>query len=512
MLDQRIKEELAGHFAKLRNNVDLRLYFSGHQKQTELDSFLHELASLAPNLRVVMAAEPASSLKFDVLQGGQYTGITFRAIPLGHEFTSLVVAVLNSGGLGKLPDASTTRRIRALKGPIRLTTYVSLSCENCPEVVQSLGQMALLHPDFVHEMVDGGVYVDEVASMDLAGVPAVMHDGELIHAGKASFGEILSKLEVIYGSEPSAESVDRKEYDVAVVGGGPAGVAAAVYSARKGLKTVLVADRVGGQVRDTKGIENIIALDYIEGKNLAVDMEARLKNNNVEILEHRRVERLDPGCNELALSSGELILADDIIIATGAKWRELGIPQEQEYLGRGVAYCPHCDGPYYKGKDVVVVGGGNSGIEAAIDLSQIVKSVTVLEFLPELKADQVLVERLNRLSNVKVIKGVEVKSLQGNGVKVEGLNYEDRESKINHYLAVDGIFVQIGLAPNSRVFQGVLAINKHGEILVDERGQTSLAGVYAAGDVTNTPFKQIITSMGDGAKAALSAFENRMRR
>jgi alkyl hydroperoxide reductase subunit F len=439
--------------------------------------------------------------------------VSFRGVPGGHEFSSLVLAILNADGKGRLPDAGLMARIRALKGPVRLRTIVSLECTNCPDVVQALNLMALVHPDFQHEMWDGGLHPEEVERLAVQGVPAVFAGDVLLHVGKADLGQLLERLEAQFGAAEAAPAEPTvHEADIAIVGGGPAGVAAAVYSARKGLRTVLVAGRIGGQVRDTLGIENLISVPYTEGPRLAEDLRTHLHKTGVQVLDGRTVEAVADGeAKELRLKGGERVRAAQLIIATGAKWRELGVPGEREHIGHGVAFCPHCDGPFFKGRRVAVIGGGNSGIEAAIDLAGICSQVTVLEFGGELRADAVLQKKLRSLPNVEVHTMARTTQVVGDGGAVTALRWEDRAAKAEREIALDGVFVQIGLAPNSAMVKDLVEVNRAGEIVVDARGRTSRPGIYAAGDVANIPFKQIVIAMGDGAKVALAAFEDRMR-
>jgi alkyl hydroperoxide reductase subunit F len=511
-MDPNVLNQLREVFARLENEVELVYRPSTHEKQTELVDMLESVADTSALLvaRKDGAESPVPS--FEVLHGGRRTGISFRGIPGGHEFTSLVLAILNADGKGKLPDEALVRRIRRLRGPIRLRTYVSLSCENCPDVVQALNLMATLHDDFEHEMIDGAFAQDEVSDLNIQGVPSVIRDGELLSSGRSNLADLLTKLEAAVGvTEDEMEAVDLGGYDVVVVGGGPAGAASAIYTARKGLKTAVISDRLGGQLQDTKGIENLISVTYTEGPQLTADLHKHLDHYDIDILEHRKVSAVEPGeFVGLTLDSGETLNAGSLIVATGAKWRELGVEGEMEYLGRGVAYCPHCDGPFYKGKDVAVVGGGNSGVEAAIDLAGIVKSVTVLEFMPELKADAVLIEKLESRPNTRIIRNARTTRVVGDGEKVIGLEYEDRASGETHRMDVAGVFVQIGLLPNSNFIANLVDTNDYGEILVDEKCRTNIPNIYAAGDVTNVPYKQIVVAIGEGAKAGLAAFEDRV--
>ncbi|GAB4015125.1 MAG: alkyl hydroperoxide reductase subunit F [Bdellovibrio sp.] len=510
MLDSSILEQLQSVFSKLENKVELVYDDSQHEKQHELVEMLNQVASTSANIKSTKSGSFSSIPQFKIKYKGQENGIRFVGIPGGHEFTSLILAILNSDGKGKLPDEMIINKIKNLKGPIEIRTYISLSCENCPEVVQALNLMATFHPQFTHTMIDGEHVQEDIKKYNIEGVPSVMVGDKLISSGKTNLIELLNKLETHYGTNASKKApVDLGTFDVVVVGGGPAGASAAIYSARKGLSTVIIAEKVGGQVQDTKGIENLISVPYTEGPQLSAQLVKHMSEYPIKVLEHRRVEKVTKdNLSLLELTSGEFLKAKSLIVATGAKWRELNVPGEKEYLGRGVAFCPHCDGPYYKGKDIAVVGGGNSGIEAAIDLAGIVKSVSVFEFMPELKADKVLVDKLLSLTNVKVIKNARTNQVIGDGTKVTAIEYENRETKELIQLPLDGIFVQIGLIPNSDFIKDVVETNRFGEIVVDQKCRTNVKGIYAAGDVTTVPFKQIIIAMGEGAKASLAAFED----
>ncbi|MCB0342252.1 MAG: alkyl hydroperoxide reductase subunit F [Pseudobdellovibrionaceae bacterium] len=513
MIDSQMKEQLKAVFAKLKGKIQLIVSESQHAKQSDLLQMLSELAETSPNIEVVKTTELSPSPGVRLTHNGQDTGVAFRGVPSGHEFTSLVLSVLNADGLGKWPDEMLLNRVKSLKGPVDIKTFISLTCENCPDVVQALNQMALVHPDFRHEMVDGGVATEDVEKLKIQAVPTVVAGDKAISVGKAGFLELLEILEETFGTDKQQISTpkDLGHYDVAVIGAGPAGVSAAIYSARKGLKTVVLAERVGGQVQDTKGIENLISVPYTEGPQLSAQMAKHMAEYEIQVLEHRRVEKMEAGeTRKISLTSGEFLDARSVIVATGAKWRELGVPGEKDYLGRGVAYCPHCDGPFYKGKRVAVVGGGNSGVEAAIDLAGIVKSVVMVEFGEKLKADEVLVKKLKSLPNVDIITMARTTEVRGDGDKVVGLSYEDRSTEEIKLIDLDGVFVQIGLIPNSGFLKGVVELTKYGEIIVDEKCRTNVEGVYAAGDVTTVPYKQIVISMGEGAKAALAAFEDQM--
>ena len=513
MLDSSMKNQLSGIFAGLTNEYMFDVQVSPeHENRKELLELLNDVADCSDKISVQVA--DGEGLEFSLLKNGEKTGIKFRGVPNGHEFTSLLLALLNSDGKGKnIPDESICNRVKALNGPVKLTTYVSLTCTNCPDVVQALNTMATLNPEITHEMVDGAINQEEVEAMKVQGVPSVFADGKLIHVGRGDFGELLGKLEAQYGVKETDLPVVEKNYDVIIVGGGPAGSAAAIYTARKGLNVAVVADRVGGQVKETVGIENMISVPQTTGQQLALDLMSHMKDYPIDILEHRRVENVVVEGRDkiLTTSTGEKLIAPAVIVATGASWRRLNVPGEAEYIGRGVAFCPHCDGPFYKGKHVAVVGGGNSGIEAAIDLAGICSKVTVLEFADTLKADQVLQDKLRSLPNVEIFMNSQTMEVVGNGEKVTDIRVKDRQTDEVRTIGLDGIFVQIGLAANSGAFREVVDTNRPGEIVIDSHCRTSVPGIYAAGDVSTVPYKQIIISMGEGAKAALTAFEDRMR-
>ena len=514
MLDTSLIEQLRGIFAELGNDYTFDVSVSeNHPNRGQLLELLNDVASVSDHLTVKV--NPGEAFAFDILKNGEKTGIRFRAVPNGHEFTSLLLAVLNADGKGKnLPDEFVIKKLKSLKGDIHLTTYMSLTCTNCPDVVQSLNAMAVLNPHITHEAVDGAIYKEEADALDLQGVPAVFADGELLHVGRSNFGELLAKLEAHYGTETSEiEEQPVREYDVVVVGGGPAGSSAAVYSARKGLKVAVIAERVGGQVNETGGIENLISIPQTTGPKLSDDLKNHMKEYPIDIFENRSVEnvKVENGQKVITARTGEIFTAPALIIATGASWRKLNVPGESEFIGRGVAFCPHCDGPFYKDKRVAVVGGGNSGIEAAIDLAGICTHVTVFEFLEELKADKVLQEKVKSLPNVEVFLHSQTTEVINNGEKVTGLRMKDRKTEKERVIDLDGVFVQIGLAPNSAAFKDVVKTNRFGEIEIDVRGRTDVPGIYAAGDVTTVPYKQIIISMGEGAKAALTAFDDKIR-
>ena len=509
MLDSAMKDQLSGIFSGLVSQYVFDIQVApDHESRQELIDLLGDVASCSDHLSCSVA--DGEGLQFTIVKDGMPTGIRFRAVPNGHEFTSLLLAILNLDGKGKnFPDEAVCNRVKALKGPIHLVTYVSLTCTNCPDVVQALNAMTTLNPSITHEMVDGALYQDEVDALKIQGVPSVFADGKLLHVGRGEFGELLAKLEAQYGIDETKVETEVKEYDVIVAGGGPAGVSAAIYSARKGLRVAIVAERVGGQVKETVGIENLISVPETTGSELPDN----LLRYPVDLLEQRKIEKVElAGKDKLVTTSvGEKFIAPALIIATGASWRKLNVPGENDYIGRGVAFCPHCDGPFYKGKQVAVVGGGNSGIEAAIDLAGICSKVTVFEFMDELKADNVLQERLKTLPNVEVFVSSQTTEVVGNGDKLTALRIKDRKTEEERLVELDGVFVQIGLSANSSAFREVVETNRPGEIVIDAHCRTNVTGIYAAGDVSTVPYKQIIISMGEGAKAALSAFDDRVR-
>ena len=513
MLDHGMLEQLKSVFAGLENQIILQVYSSHHSDQQTLLEMLHSLAGASSKIEVELLNEAKPTPLFSISKKGQAPKLYFRGVPGGHEFSSLVLSILYTDGKGKQPDSGVIQRIRNIKGPVRLQTYISLSCENCPDVVQNLNLIASLHDDFHHEMVDGAHASDEISQLGIQSVPSITHDNKVIHAGKIQLLDLLELLEKIFGKQANPQQqVKLGRFEVVIIGGGPAGVSAAIYTARKGLKTALVAERLGGQLQETKGIENMISVPYTQGVQLAQELHKHLSQYPVEVFTHRRVREIIPGpLKHTQLESGEELESEAVIIASGTRWRELGIPGERQYIGMGVAFCAHCDGPFYKGKRVAVIGGGNSGVEAALDLSHLAEHVTLLEFTDTLKADRVLIEKLSQTHHIQVITSARSTQIIGDGKKVHTLEYENTQTKKLNALQVDGVFVQIGLIPNSSFVKSIIETTKYGEIIVDSKGRSSSAGIYAAGDVTTIPFKQIITAMGDGAKVALSVFEDRMR-
>lgn len=507
ILEKEIKDQLIEYLKLMEGNVVIKLSTGSDEASSNMAGLIDELASISTKIQI----EKAKLLRtpsFSINRVGEETGITFAGIPLGHEFTSLVLALLQVSGRPPKVEEKTINAIKNIKGKYNFESYISLTCHNCPEVVQALNLMSLLNPNITHTMIEGGLFNDEVESKNIMAVPTVYLNGELFGSGRMSIEEILEKI----GLTSDISEFEAKEpYDLLVIGGGPAGASAAIYGARKGIKTGIVVERFGGQVLDTIGIENFISVKYTEGPKLAASLEEHVKEYNVDVLNLQIAKHLEKKNNliEIELENGALIKSKSVIISTGARWRNVNVPGEEEFKNKGFAYCPHCDGPLFKGKKVAVIGGGNSGIEAAIDLAGLVDHVTVLEFLPELKADEVLQKRLYSLANVTVLKNVQTKEITGTN-KVNGITYLERDTGAVRQIELDGIFVQIGLIPNTEWLIDVER-NKLGEIIVDNHGATNIPGVFAAGDCTNSPYKQIIISMGSGATAALGAFDYLIR-
>ncbi|HMM22029.1 MAG TPA: alkyl hydroperoxide reductase subunit F [Selenomonadales bacterium] len=507
LLDQGIKEQLSQYLQLMEGDVLIKVSAGGDDVSRDMLALVEELASLSPRIAAEKTELPRTP-SFSLHRAGADSGITFAGIPLGHEFNSLVLALLQVSGRAPKAEQKTIDQVKALQGQYHFESFISLSCHICPEVVQALNLMSVLNPGITHTMVDGGAFQEEVQARDILAVPAVYLNGEFFSGGRTSVEEILGKLGA--GSD-GAEWEAKEPFDILVVGGGPAGASAAIYAARKGIRTGLVLDRFGGQVKDTLGIENFISMKYTEGPKLAADLEEHIREYPIDVMKLQRGRRLaKKELIELELENGAVLRSKAVILATGARWRNIGVPGEAEFKNKGVAYCPHCDGPVFKGKRVAVIGGGNSGIEAAIDLAGIVEHVTVLEFLPELKADVVLQQRLYSLPNVTVLKNVQTKEITGTD-KVDGLSYIDRGTGETRRLDLQGVFVLIGLVPNTDWLGDAVERNRCGEILVDGRGATNVPGVFAAGDCTNSPFKQIIIAMGSGANAALGAFDYLIR-
>lgn len=503
ILDADMKAQLQQYMELLEDEITLKLSVGDDKASEDITSLVEELAALSPKITIehtVLDRTPS----FSINRADEETGVTFAGLPLGHEFTSLVLALLQVSGRAPKIDEDLAEQIKNLDGEYHFDTYVSLSCQVCPEVVQALNIMTVLNPNITHTMVDGGTFKEEVESKKILAVPTIYLNGEEFNGGRITIPEILAKL----GSGPDAADFEGKDpYDVLVVGGGPGGVTAAIYAARKGIRTGLVAERLGGQVLDTADIENFISVKKIEGPQLAANFEAHLKEYDIDVMELQRVKNIEKkDYVEVELENGAILKSKAIVISTGANWRKMGIPGETEYKNKGVAYCPHCDGPLFEGKHVAVVGGGNSGVEAAIDLSVIVDHVTILERNDELRADKVLQDRLAKLKNVTVIKNAKTTEITGTDI-VDGLTYEDLETGEEKHLDVAGVFVQIGLVPSTSFVDGLVDKNDRGEIIVDKFGRTNVAGIFAAGDCTDSAYNQIIISMGDAATASLTAYD-----
>jgi NADH-dependent peroxiredoxin subunit F len=507
ILDAAIKEQLAQYLQLLENDVLIKVSAGSDDVSKEMLALLDELTAMSTKIKVENS-QLERTPSFSVNRLGEDTGVTFAGIPLGHEFTSFVLALLQVSGRAPKVDQKMIDQIKSIKGEYHFDSYISLSCHNCPDVVQALNVMSVLNPGISHTMIDGAAYKEEVDSKNIMAVPTVFLNGESFGSGRMSLEEILSKV----GSTPDAsEFADKDPYDVLVVGGGPAGASAAVYAARKGIRTGIVAERFGGQIMDTMGIENFISVKYTEGPKLAASLEEHVKEYDVDVMNLQRAKRIEKkNFIEIELENGAVLKSKTVILSTGARWRNVGVPGEAEFKNKGVAYCPHCDGPLFAGKHVAVIGGGNSGIEAAIDLAGIVKHVTVIEFNSELKADTVLQDRLFSLPNVTVITSAQTKEITGTD-KVNGLSYVNRDTGEEHHIELQGVFVQIGLVPNTDWLGETIERTRTGEIVVNNHGATSIPGVFAAGDCTNSPYKQIIISMGSGATAALGAFDYLIR-
>lgn len=506
-LDADIKAQLAQYLQLMEGDVLLKVSAGTDSVSSDMLDLVNELSSMSSKITVEKAQLPRTP-SFSVNRAGEDTGVTFAGVPLGHEFTSLVLALLQASGRPPKVEQSVIDQVKNLKGEYHFETYVSLTCHNCPDVVQALNLMSILNPGVTHTMIDGAAYKTEVESKNIMAVPTVYLNGEFFESGRMTIEDILNKL----GSGPDLSTFENKDpFDVLVVGAGPSGASAAIYAARKGIRTGIVAERIGGQVNDTLGIENFISVKYIEGPQLASSLEAHLKEYGIDIMNSQRAKRLEKkDLIEVELENGAVLKSKTVILSTGARWRNLGVPGEAEFKNKGVNYCPHCDGPLYAGKRVAVVGGGNSGVEAAIDLAGIAEHVTLLEYMPELKADAVLQDRLYSLPNVTVLKNAQVKEITGTD-KVNGISYIDRESGETKHVELNGVFVQIGLVPNTEWLGDTVERTRAGEIVVDSRGATNVPGVFAAGDCTNSPYKQIIISMGSGATAALGAFDYLIR-
>ena len=506
-LDRDIKEQLAEYIKLMEGTVLIKVSAASDEISNNMVDLVDELVSMSSKIKM----EKSNLLRtpsFSINRIGEETGVTFAGIPLGHEFNSLVLALLQVSGRAPKVDQKIIDVIKNLKGEYNFESYISLSCHNCPEVVQSLNLISILNPNVTNTTIDGGVFKDEIESKNIMAVPTVYLNGEFFSLGRMTVEEILAKIGTTLDA---SEFADKEPYDMLVVGGGPAGASAAIYAARKGIRTGIIVERFGGQVLDTVGIENFISVKYTEGPKLAASLEEHVKEYNVDVMNLQRAKRLEKKeFIEVELENGAILKSKTVIISTGAHWRNVGVKGEEEFKNKGVTYCPHCDGPLFKGKDVAVIGGGNSGIEAAIDLAGIASHVTVFEFMPELKADAVLQKRLYSLNNVTVLKNVQTKEITGTD-KVKGITYIERATGEVNHMELEGIFVQIGLVPNTDWLGKTVERNNLGEIIIDNHGATNIPGVFGAGDCTNNPYKQIIISMGSGANAALGAFDYLIR-
>ena len=517
MLDANLKTQLKAYLERLQKPLEIVATLDDSKAAGEVKSLLADLVALSDKITVVERNDlDVRKPSFEINNPGVSTGVRFAGVPLGHEFTSLVLALLHVGGHPSKESADLLEQVKAIDAPLHFETYYSLSCHNCPDVVQALNLMSALNPHITHTAIDGGLFQDEVKSREVMGVPTVFVNGERFGQGRMELGDIVAKVDTGAAARTAAKLSAKDAFDVLVIGGGPAGAAAAIYAARKGIRTGIAADRIGGQMLDTVDIENFISVSKTEGPKLSAAMEAHIRDYEVDIMGQQRGAKLIPaategGLIEVQTESGATLKAKTVILSTGARWRNMNVPGEEQYRTKGVTYCPHCDGPLFKGKDVAVIGGGNSGVEAAIDLAGLVKHVTVLEFAAELKADAVLQKKLHSLPNVTVILNAQTTEVNGDGKKVTGITYKDRTTDETKQIALEGIFVQIGLLPNTDWLKGTVNLTRFGEIEINAKGETNVPGVFAAGDCTNVPYKQIIIAAGAGATAALSAFDHLIR-
>jgi len=514
MLDSELKLQLKTYLTYLRRPIEITAFLDEQVKSTEIWELVRDIAEASDKIAVRRAevTDGERVPSFGVHLPGEKPRVKFAGQPLGHEFTSLVLALLHVGEHPPKVSDAQLAQVSGLVTPMKFETYFSVTCQNCPDVVQALNLMAAKNPHIEHVAIDGALFQDEVTARQIMAVPTIYLNGELFGQGRMELEQILNRVDTSAIQAKAQELEQKQPFDLLVVGGGPAGAAAAIYAARKGIATGIVADRFGGQVLDTLAIENFISVTETEGPKFAVALEQHVTAYPVDIMKHQRAKKITPGeMIEVELESGAKLRSKSVVLATGARWRDMNVPGETEYRTRGVTYCPHCDGPLFKGKRVAVIGGGNSGVEAAIDLAGVVAHVTLLESADQLKADDILQKKLRSLSNVDIIVQARTTEVLGNGQKVVGLKYEDRATAVIKTLEIEGIFVQIGLLPNTDFLKGTIELNRFGEVVVDAKGQTSIPGIFAAGDVTTVPFKQIIIATGDGAKAALGAFEHLMR-
>ena len=516
MLDTSMKSQLQAYLQNLRSPVRLIATLDASEKSTELRELLQEIAQLSDKVSFDDTGTDARKPSFVIAKEGETTGVRFAAIPLGHEFTSLVLALLWTGGHPPKVEAEVLEQIKALDKDMKFEVYMSLSCHNCPDVVQAATWMAIYNPRIQTTVIDGGLNQAEVEERQVMAVPMVYMNDQVFGSGRMSLEEIVGKLDTQSAQRDAQKLNDKDPFDVLIVGGGPAGAAAAVYAARKGIRVGVAAERFGGQVNDTMGIENYISVLETDGPKFAAALEAQVRHYEVDIMNLQIAQSIVPaaepgGLVQVQMANGGVLKARSVILSTGARWRNVNVPGEQTYKNKGVAYCPHCDGPLFKGKRVAVIGGGNSGVEAAIDLAGLVEHVTLIEFADSLKADAVLVSKLKSMSNVSIQVNAQTTEITGDGQKVNGLKYKDRASQVEHTLALEGVFVQIGLVPNTEFLKGTVELSRFGEVVIDDKCHTNLPGVFAAGDVTTVPYKQIVIAAGEGSKAALSAFDYLIR-
>ena len=515
MLDANLKTQLKAYLEKVTQPFEIVASLDDGAKSQEMLGLLQDIASLSDKITLRTDGNDARRPSFSLNRINGNISLTFAGLPMGHEFTSLVLALLQVGGHPSKESQDVIEQIKGLQGEFNFETYFSLSCQNCPDVVQALNLMAVLNPNIRHVAIDGALFQDEVEARQVMSVPSIYLNGEVFGQGRMDVAQIIAKLDTGAASR-AADSMNAKDaFDVLVVGGGPAGASAAVYAARKGIRTGVAAERFGGQVLDTMSIENFISVKETEGPKLARALEEHVKQYDVDIMNLQRASKLIPasegGLHTVEFENGGRLQAKTVILSTGARWREMNVPGEAEYKAKGVCFCPHCDGPLFKGKRVAVIGGGNSGVEAAIDLAGIVSHVTLLEFGESMRADAVLQAKVRSLPNVTIHTLAQTTEVLGDGQKVTGLVYKDRTTEQLHTVELEGIFVQIGLLPNSDWLKGTVELNRFGEIVVDAKGQTNIPGVFAAGDVTTVPYKQIVIAVGEGAKASLSAFDHLIR-
>ena len=517
MLDSTTQAQLAGYFERISQPVQLIASLDDSAGAAEIRELVAEIAAIAPD-KITARFDGTFERRpsFQITRVGHDMGVHFAAVPMGHEFTSLVLALLWAGGHPPKVDAEVIEQIQALEGDFAFDTWMSLTCHNCPDVVQAMNLMAVLNPRVRAVAIDGGLFQKEVEERQIMAVPSVFLNGAPFGSGRMEIADILKKVDTGAAARDAAKLAKKDVFDVLIVGGGPAGAAAAVYAARKGIKTGIVAERFGGQTLDTLGIENYISVLETQGPKFAAALEAHARAYDVDIMNGQRVASLEPaaqpgGAITVTLDNGAQLQGRSVVLSTGARWKNVNVPGEAEYRNKGVAYCPHCDGPLFKGKKVAVIGGGNSGVEAAIDLAGVVEHVTVVEFADQLKADAVLVNKLKSLANVEIHTNAQTTEITGDGQKVDGLVFKNRADGSEHRLPLAGVFVQIGLVPNTEFLKGTVELSRYGEIIVDAKGATNVPGVFAAGDATTVPYKQIIIAAGEGAKAALSAFDHLIR-